>query len=347
MSEAASGPPRVTWLLPVKNAMPYLPEALASIEAQTYRNWEVLAWDNGSTDGSREELLRWIPGRLPGRVVTDRPSPTVGGALQQMVEECATELCARMDADDTNLPERLERQVACLLDHPDLALVGTQMIEIDEKGAIGKLVGPFATTDSRMVCQLLSLPGIPHNSVLFRRSAVLRAGNYRPVPNVEDYDLWLRLAVHHRLANLDEALIHYRIHAGSATVIAQRLGIVERLLSERFAEHAPALFGCSPEEARLLAARSHGFTIVPLLRIARHLGRRSGDGTLATLRLREFLNGARKRTGASHLGDAVSHLVLSLLDPDAGTFRREVRVLMNAVAAKLRQRISARAPVHD
>jgi hypothetical protein len=347
MREAASVPTRVTWLLPVKNAMPYLPEALASIEAQTYRNWEVLAWDNGSTDGSQEELLRWIPTRLPGRVVTDRPSPTVGGSLQQMVDECATELCARMDADDVNLPERLERQVAYMLDHPDLALVGTQMIEIDENGAIGKLVGPFATTDRRMVCQLLCLPGIPHNSVLFRRSAVLHAGNYCSVPNVEDYDLWLRLAVHHRLANLDEALIHYRIHAGSATVIAHRLGIVERLLSERFAEHAPALFGCSSEEARLLAARSHPLAILPLLRIAKHLGRRSGDGTLATLRLREFLNGARKRTGARHLGDAVSHLVLALFDPDGGTFRREVRVLLNAVTTRLRQRMPTWVPARD
>jgi glycosyltransferase involved in cell wall biosynthesis len=61
--------PNVTWLLPVKNAMPYLPEALASIEAQTYRNWTVIAWDNGSTDGSLEVLHEWIPSRLPGVVV--------------------------------------------------------------------------------------------------------------------------------------------------------------------------------------------------------------------------------------------------------------------------------------
>jgi glycosyltransferase involved in cell wall biosynthesis len=66
---------RLTVILPVLNAMPYLTEALASLEAQTFRDFEVCLWDNGSTDGSLEEARRWIPGRLKGRVVADRPLP--------------------------------------------------------------------------------------------------------------------------------------------------------------------------------------------------------------------------------------------------------------------------------
>ncbi len=54
----------VTWLVPVKDGMPYLPETLASIEAQTYRNWQILSWDNGSTDGTVAELHKWIPSRM-------------------------------------------------------------------------------------------------------------------------------------------------------------------------------------------------------------------------------------------------------------------------------------------
>jgi glycosyltransferase involved in cell wall biosynthesis len=62
--------PLVTWLMPTLNGMPYVRETLASITGQTYRNHLILAWDNGSTDGTLEELRRWIPAHLPGRIVT-------------------------------------------------------------------------------------------------------------------------------------------------------------------------------------------------------------------------------------------------------------------------------------
>jgi glycosyltransferase involved in cell wall biosynthesis len=70
--------------------MPYLTEALASLEAQTFRDFEVCLWDNGSTDGSLEEARRWIPGRLKGRVVADRPLP-LHECLAKRVEEARTE----------------------------------------------------------------------------------------------------------------------------------------------------------------------------------------------------------------------------------------------------------------
>jgi glycosyltransferase involved in cell wall biosynthesis len=124
---------KVTWLLPIKNGMPYLTETLASIEAQTYTNWEVLAWDNGSTDGTIEELNRWIPNRLAGRLITGKPL-TLGGSLAQMVEVCETELCARIDADDVNLPSRLERQLEFLSNHPEISVLGSWMYFIDEHG---------------------------------------------------------------------------------------------------------------------------------------------------------------------------------------------------------------------
>ena len=130
---------RVTWLLPVKNGMPFLPTTLASIAEQTYQNFEVLAWDNGSTDGTLEELRKWIPSCLPGRIVSDRPMG-LGVSLAEMVKEARTELCARIDADDVNLPDRLEKQVEFLRVHPDVALVGTQFIRLDQNGVTHGLV---------------------------------------------------------------------------------------------------------------------------------------------------------------------------------------------------------------
>src|SRR3954470_6092499 len=111
--------PKVTWLLPVKNGMPYLPETLASIEAQTYRNWEIIAWDNDSTDGTLELLQAWIPERLPGKIVTGNPLP-LGRTLSELVQLAETEYCARIDADDVNYPNRLAVQVAFLNAHPEI-----------------------------------------------------------------------------------------------------------------------------------------------------------------------------------------------------------------------------------
>jgi glycosyltransferase involved in cell wall biosynthesis len=97
---------KVTWLLPVKDGMPYLPETLASIESQTYRNWQVLAWDNGSTDGTVAELHKWMPSRLPGKVI-DYEQLSLANSLAKLVETAEIEFCARIDADDINYPERL------------------------------------------------------------------------------------------------------------------------------------------------------------------------------------------------------------------------------------------------
>src|SRR2546423_15058679 len=102
--------------------MPYLPLTLASIEAQTFTDWEILAWDNSSTDGSLEELQRWIPSRLPGRIVSGDPLP-LGACLARMVSESPSEYLARIDADDLNFPDRLAKQLE-VIGPPPAGVVG-------------------------------------------------------------------------------------------------------------------------------------------------------------------------------------------------------------------------------
>src|SRR6266436_5960160 len=128
-----SAVPSVTWLLPVRNGMPFLPQALASLAAQTFRDWELLAWDNGSDDGSIEELKAWIPCRIPGRLTVDRPL-SVGACLAEMVREARSAFCAIIHADDISLPQRLTRQLDFLQTHPEVAVVGCQAHRIDADG---------------------------------------------------------------------------------------------------------------------------------------------------------------------------------------------------------------------
>lgn len=239
--------PLVSWLLPVKNGMPFLPETLASIAAQTERDFEVLVWDNGSTDGTLEELHRWIPVRLPGRIISGDPRG-VGGALAGLVALSSAEFCARLDADDLALPDRLARQLTFLQANPGVTVVGTALATINAAGRNLETTLSYPLTHEEIVIRALTENPLGHPSVLFRRATVLAAGNYHELPNVEDYDLWLRMAAAgHQLANLPDALTRYRIHARSCTQQASRAQTLAPKMNAVFVEHAAALYGWSRE----------------------------------------------------------------------------------------------------
>lgn len=209
-------PDAVCGLIPVKNAMPYLRQTLESIAAQTHASTRLIAWDNGSTDGSLEELRRWIPSRIPGEVIADRPLP-LGKCRAALVEHADTEFCAWFDADDVYAANRLEKQVHALRDHPDAALVGAAMRVIDQHGKPTGELRQGETRDADLRWALRFGNPIAQPTVLFRRSAVLAAGNYPDRNGDEDYAMWARLSRTHRLINLDDVLVDYRVHDTNIT----------------------------------------------------------------------------------------------------------------------------------
>lgn len=309
---------KVTWLIPIQNGMPYLQEMLASIESQTYKNWQVLAYNDGSTDGTLEELRKWIPSRLPGQIFSSK-SIGVGRALAQMVDHCETEFCARIDADDINRPDRLEKQMSFFDRNPDISVLGSQMYCIDRKGTKLKYLYSVPTSHSDILHLLLFKNSMAHPSVVFRRSAVLSVGNYAHFSNVEDYDLWLRLSLYYKFANISEPLVYYRVHDKSVSQIAHAQNMISDRLNERFYEHAPLLFGCSRNEAVQLREHHHPLSIKVLLKIASHLqdsqvkgeNLQSG-GFRKRLRSASFVEAGRQLTSPT---DIVSHLYLAALDP--------------------------------
>ena len=205
----------VTWLLPVRNGMPYLPATLKSIVDQTYSNHKIIAWDNGSTDGTLEELRSWIPARIPGLVVSHQPL-RLGPCLAAMVCMADTELCAVIHGDDINHPWRLQQQVHFLNAHPEVGVLGGQSDFIDENGAPidgWYFAGDDATIRwrSNWMCHLM------HSAVMFRREIILQAGNYRDHQPYEDMELWIRASRFTEFANLAEAVIQYRRTSTSQT----------------------------------------------------------------------------------------------------------------------------------
>lgn len=322
---------RVTWLIPILNGMPYLPETLASIEAQTYKNWEVLVWDNGSTDGTLEELEKWIPNRLPGRVFIGEPHG-VGGSLKRLVEECKTELCARIDADDINLPERLAEQVKFLTEHQEIAVVGSQMYYIDEKGNLSEYTYHVPLQHNDIVCTMLSSNCVAHPSVLFRRSAILEVGNYKELPNIEDYDLWMRVATNFKLANIDKPLVKYRRHAKSATQSAIREKRIRKLEDDCFCQNAPALFGLNQNDASLLRDRSHPFAISALLKVSKYLTENKNNISFNSFRCEAFVQASKQLIAKK---DVVSRIMLQLLARNKSQLKSEIFNIAKILFLKL------------
>ncbi len=277
--------------MPVKNGMPYLRETLASLETQTYKGAQIIVWDNGSTDGTREELSKWIPGRIQGRVVFNRPM-TLAQSLAAMTEESKSDYCARIDADDIPHPERLHKQAAFLDSHPDVAVVGTQMREIDSEGNARPARKPYPVTHDDIVNTLIFENPIGHPSVLLRRDAVLKAGNYRPVGpvNIEDYDLWLRIAVNDKMANLDEELTTYRVHSRSTTVESQATNTLVSAVNKVISDAGPSLYKCSPEKIHALREHKLNNSWPVIRKIASSLAQRAGQSVEQRLHQKSLLD---------------------------------------------------------
>lgn len=275
---------QVTWIMPLKNGMPYLPLTLESIANQTYKNHSLLVWDNGSTDGTVEELRRWIPSRIPGIIVTNRVM-SVGRSLAALVEAAGTELCARIDADDINAPVRLEEQVAHVLAHPQVVALGSQVTIIDSKGNPTGERWECPTDDAEARWRARWQAPLTHPATLFRRSAVLRAGNYADIAG-EDSELWIRLSRLGEIYSLPDVLLHYRRHPRSITgsctdFFAGQLGGARHAASHLFPgfgpEQALALWRLThPQRIGKQTGPIHAKDILQLSRAAAQLARECG-----------------------------------------------------------------------
>jgi glycosyltransferase involved in cell wall biosynthesis len=209
--------PRVSVLMPVHNGERYLEEAVESILAQTFRDFELLIVDDGS-NGATRAILREAARRDSRVVLEERERGGYVSALNSMLSRARAGLIARMDGDDIAHPGRFRQQVEFLEQHPEVVCVGSVFDIIDEHGdRLTRLSPP--TTDGEI--QRLLLRGhtaLSHPSVMMRAAAVRAAGLYdESVTSVEDLDLFLKLGELGQLANIPRALLRYRVHTRSVS----------------------------------------------------------------------------------------------------------------------------------
>lgn len=281
----------VTVIIPILDAMPYLTEALASLEAQTFRNFEVCLWDNGSIDGSVEEAKRWIPGRLPGRVVTGCPLP-LHECLAKMVEEARTEFVARMDGDDWIPSERFELQLSALNFDNKLIGIGGQLEIMDSTGKrIGDL--PYPISYAAVLGRLLSSSPLPHAAMVMRREAIIACGNYKYPQPIEDFDLWFRFLQKGPVICLNKLVYKYRILGSGITEQAKKAERHNIALFECLRRNVPEFFNIPAEAFEKLYRKKHPMAFLPLSRAAATISRLSEIEMKSVLACPEFLFSAR------------------------------------------------------
>ena len=207
--------PLVTVLLPVYNGAAHLRESIASILAQSLRDFELLAIDDGSTDETPAILAGVADRRI--RILRNERNLGLIATLNRGIREALGAYIARQDADDLSDPGRLDAQVARLEAEPELALLGCSYRRIDEAGREEGL-RPVPTGATAIRWRLLFLSAFAHSSVMIRASALGEVGPYdERFTYAEDYELWSRIARTHEVAALPQTLVSYR-RSGSSVI---------------------------------------------------------------------------------------------------------------------------------
>ena len=298
----------------MRDAAATVARAVASIRAQTLRDWELLAVDDGSTDGTRRilETLAHAEPRL--RVLAQAPAG-VAAAANAGAGAARGEFIARMDADDVAHPERLAEQVAFLSapENRDVGVVGSLVEFGGDRAAsagyalhvdwVNSLVTPEEIALNRFVESPLANP-----SVMFPRELVARHGGYRDGDFPEDYELWLRwLDAGVRVAKVPRVLLTWHDTPARLTRVDSRYG------PEKF-------FRMKAEWIARELARAAGGRKIFVWGAGRHTRKRAAHLTAHGVTIAGYIDVDAKKTGRGLGGTGVPVLAEDEIPPPGDVF---------------------------
>lgn len=312
--------PSLSVVMPARNALPFLDSAVESILRQSFRDFEFIILDDGSTDGTLARLREWAAKDARIRLYeSSRLGPA--GSSNFVVRQARAPLVARMDADDVCCPDRLERQLAIFATSPRTVLAGTLANTIDAGNSVVR------TADYWRVGRNLSFPPFPHTSIMFRRSAFETVGGYRSdCDYYEDLDLYIRLARHGSVAVIAEALVSHRASASSVRLEPSQEARIEAAVDRMYARVSALAKGEPYDKVDEPAERTPG-RVRPMAIVSISSGRLwSGERPRA---LRPMLSRGHLKLNLE-TGLALGWATLGAASP--GTLRLLLRALLRARA---------------
>jgi glycosyltransferase involved in cell wall biosynthesis len=209
--------------MPAYNAEKYVGNAIASVIAQTYSNWELIVLDDGSTDNT-EEVVRELAGHDSRIKYFFQENGKQGKARNTAIAHAQGELLAFLDADDQWLEQKLELQLQAMSDTAADVVYSSGFIFREDDAESESRIFPTSfgkTNGPRMLDMLICRNTVPVTSVVMRRETFLEAGWFEesaPYQSCEDYDLWIRAAkTGASFYGMEDKLFRYRRHMSAAT----------------------------------------------------------------------------------------------------------------------------------
>jgi glycosyltransferase involved in cell wall biosynthesis len=194
----------ISVIMPVFNAEKHLATAIESILNQTYKNFEFIIINDGSTDSSRDIITLYHDERI--YLIDNLQNLKIIESLNKGLSIAKGKYIARMDSDDIAHEQRLEKQMYFLNSNPDVGLCGTSYESIGEFSGINILETDNEDIKFRLLYQLHSL----HPTWMFERELIIKHKIKYRVRYCEDYDFILQILEHKKIANLPEVLLYYR-----------------------------------------------------------------------------------------------------------------------------------------
>lgn len=205
--------PKVSVIMGVYNTgnNDYLELAINSILNQSFKDFEFIICDDGSTDNTYENVKRLIDDDNRCILIKNDINQGLAQTLNNCIAVASGEYIARMDADDISLIDRFEKQVSYLDTHPNIAVLGTQAYFIDQNG---KRYKEFRRKTNVSLEDAVKSSNIIHPSVMMRKKVLKEVNGYtvdKLTTRAEDYDLWCKIAyIGYNIENLNDFLIEYR-----------------------------------------------------------------------------------------------------------------------------------------
>ena len=217
--------PKVSVCIPVYNGSDYIAESIESVLVQTYKDFELIVCDNCSTDNTEEIVRNFNDSRI--RYVRNQKNLGGVGNANRCLELAAGEYISIWHHDDCMMPDNLERKVCLLDEHPDVGFVHSNIMIIDSKGEV--VSSNIWNEDSRhdyikngievfrkFMSYLPNGASVFIGTVLARHECYVRVGGFsREIPNCDDSEMWLRIALFYNVACIGSPLVKYRVHTDS------------------------------------------------------------------------------------------------------------------------------------
>lgn len=197
---------RITVLMGIYNCASTLVEALDSLYAQTYQDFKIVLCDDGSKDDTYQVAKAYADKKTNIILIRNDENKGLNYTLNHCLDYADTEFCARMDGDDVSMPERFEKEITFLDEHPDYAVVSAPCTYFDEHGIFGEAHGRGVVKPQHFVRR----SPVSHAPCLVRTNVLKSVGGYtvdEKLIRVEDYHLWFKIfAAGYKLYQMPKSL---------------------------------------------------------------------------------------------------------------------------------------------